>query len=70
MKYNAEEKLMLLKDAGVTKISIGIQSFKHKYLKLLGRTQPDYSNMFKTLKKIKFETVSMDFMKWKLYFLI
>jgi len=56
-----EEKLMLLKEAGVTKISIGIQSFQPKYLKLLGRTQLDYSNMFKTLKKIQFETVSMDF---------
>lgn len=56
-----EEKLTVLKDAGVTKISIGIQSFQAEYLKLLGRDEFDYSSMFKALKKVHFETVSMDF---------
>ncbi len=55
------EKLQVLKDAGVTKISIGIQSFQEKYLKLLGRSETDYSKIFDALKKVNFETVSMDF---------
>ncbi|HHX75435.1 MAG TPA: radical SAM protein, partial [Firmicutes bacterium] len=32
-----EEKLSVLKAAGVTKISIGVQSFQAEYLQLLGR---------------------------------
>jgi coproporphyrinogen III oxidase-like Fe-S oxidoreductase len=55
------EKLKLLKDAGVTKISIGIQSFQSEYLKLLERDEFNYSNMFNALAKVPFETVSMDF---------
>jgi oxygen-independent coproporphyrinogen-3 oxidase len=56
-----EEKLTVLKDAGVTKISIGIQSFQTEYLKLLGRGKFNYLDMFKALSKVHFETVSMDF---------
>ncbi|MGJ7921695.1 coproporphyrinogen-III oxidase family protein [Neobacillus sp. LXY-4] len=56
-----EEKLTVLKAAGVTKISIGIQSFQPEYLNLLGRDEFDYSRMFKALAKVHFETVSMDF---------
>lgn len=56
-----EENLLLLKKYGVTKISIGIQSFQDKFLKLLGRSKIDYSKMFEALDKVKFETVSMDF---------
>ncbi|MDF2947357.1 MAG: hypothetical protein K0S51_2036 [Bacillales bacterium] len=56
-----EEKLTVLKEAGVTKISIGIQSFQIEYLKLLGRGELNYTNMFKALSKVNFETVSMDF---------
>lgn len=56
-----EEKLTILKAAGVTKISIGIQSFQPEFLKLLGRGEFDYSGMFKALEKVRFETVSMDF---------
>lgn len=37
------EILQILKNAGVTKISIGIQSFGEKYQKLLGRKQLDVS---------------------------
>lgn len=56
-----EETLAILKAAGVSKISIGIQSFQEKYLKLLGREEFDYDEMFKALKRVRFETVSMDF---------
>lgn len=55
------ENLEKLKAAGVTKLSIGIQSFQDKFLSQLGRTKTDYSVMFEALKKVSFETVSMDF---------
>lgn len=53
--------LQTLKDAGVTKISIGIQSFGEKYQTILGRKAIDISAMFNALKSVAFETVSMDF---------
>lgn len=56
-----EETLTLLKNAGVTKISIGIQSFQDKFLSVLGRKRFNYEQMTEALKKVPFETVSMDF---------
>ncbi|MGE4352609.1 MAG: coproporphyrinogen-III oxidase family protein [Oscillospiraceae bacterium] len=56
-----EAKLKILKDAGVTKISIGIQSFEKKYLDLLGRGTQDNGRIFSALRAVPFETVSMDF---------
>ncbi len=53
--------LQKLKDAGVTKISIGIQSFQEKYQTILGREKVDISAMAKALSQVPFETVSMDF---------
>lgn len=55
------ETLQKLKAAGITKISIGIQSFQDKFLKMLGRGHTDYSSMFAALQSVRFETVSMDF---------
>ncbi len=55
------ERLQILKDAGVTKISIGIQSFCNKYQKILGRKNIDTSTMMSALATVPFETVSMDF---------
>ena len=54
------ETLQMLKDAGVTKISIGIQSFQTKYQHILGRKAPDRAKIKEALQKIPFETVSMD----------
>ena len=56
-----EETLQTLKDAGVTKISIGVQSFQEKYQNILGRKPVDLEKMSSALKKVPFETVSMDF---------
>ncbi|MGB5823830.1 MAG: radical SAM protein, partial [Proteocatella sp.] len=56
-----EETLLLIKEAGVTKISIGIQSFQKKFLSILGRNVPDLAKMSEAIKKVPFETVSMDF---------
>ena len=53
--------LQMLKDAGVTKISIGIQSFSDKYRTVLGRKKIDTAKMLSALSSVPFETVSMDF---------
>lgn len=53
--------LQALKDAGVTKISIGIQSFQKKYQTILGRKPVDIAAMAQALSAVRFETVSMDF---------
>src|SRR6056297_3133241 len=55
------ENLAKLKKAGVTKISIGIQSFQAGLLKTLGRGETDFERVFKVLREGEFETVSMDF---------
>lgn len=55
------ETLTLLKQFGITKISIGIQSFQDKFLHILGRPDFNYKQMKDALKQIPFETVSMDF---------
>lgn len=58
---NVEENtLQILKDAGVTKISIGIQSFGEKFQKILGRKAVDTERLKANLTKVSFETVSMD----------
>ena len=56
-----EEVLAVLKAAGVTRISIGIQSFRTKYQRILGRTAIDIDAMKQALDAVHFETVSMDF---------
>lgn len=53
--------LRTLRDAGVTKLSIGVQSFQQKYQSILGRTAIDRYAMAKALAEVPFETVSMDF---------
>lgn len=56
--------LQALQAAGVTKISIGIQSFQEKYQSILGRNVLDaeaIAEMAKAFNEVHFETVSMDF---------
>jgi oxygen-independent coproporphyrinogen-3 oxidase len=55
------QTLKTLKEAGVTKLSIGIQSFREKYQSILGRKSVDAEAMAKALSEVSFETVSMDF---------
>lgn len=55
------EMLTKLKTAGITKISIGIQSFQEKYQSILGRDVVDMEQMAAALAQVEFETVSMDF---------
>ncbi|NLE25176.1 MAG: radical SAM protein [Clostridiaceae bacterium] len=54
------ELLNNIKSAGVSKISIGIQSFRREQLSALGRKEPDYRTLFYALKEVSFETVSFD----------
>ena len=49
------------KDAGITKLSIGIQSFSDKYRHILGRGTVDCTALQDALSQVPFETVSMDF---------
>lgn len=53
--------LRILQDAGITKISIGIQSFQKKFQKVLGRKNVNISDIKEALSEVRFETVSMDF---------
>ncbi len=55
------QTLMQLKEAGVTKISIGIQSFQSQYQHILQRKKINIENIKNALKEVHFETVSMDF---------
>ncbi len=55
------ETLNTLKEAGITKISIGIQSFNNKYQSILGRKKVDTDKLSNALSQVRFETVSMDF---------
>ncbi len=53
--------LETLRNAGVTKISIGIQSFQEKFSSILGRGMAEPSVLSAGLKTVPFETISMDF---------
>ena len=55
------EILLKLKDAGVTRISIGVQSFDELTLQKLERGLFDYRGLFRAIKEVPFETVAMDF---------
>ena len=55
------DTLQVLKAAGVTKISIGVQSFLGKYQNVLGRKAVNSEALRSTLAEVPFETVSMDF---------
>ena len=53
--------LETLKQAGVTKLSIGIQSFQEPFQSLLGRGNPSPERLKQALSAVPFETVSFDF---------
>lgn len=59
-----EENLLKLKALGVNLLSIGVQSFNNKYLKLLGRNYPSkmITNALELIKTFDFETVNIDLM--------
>ena len=56
-----EETLSLLRDAGVDRICVGIQSFQADALAHLGRERPDPAALGEALRRVPFPTVSADF---------
>jgi oxygen-independent coproporphyrinogen-3 oxidase len=55
-----DDTLDKLKAAGVTMISIGVQSFDPGCLSALGRSEPDCGRIFDAVMKAGFETVDID----------
>lgn len=55
------EIIARLQNAGVSKLSIGVQSFQPRLLKLLGRQPPEVAGWGAALRQASFATVSMDF---------
>ncbi len=53
--------LETLRAAGVTKLSVGVQSFQPRFRNMLGRRAPDPAAIKTALSAVPFETVSMDF---------
>lgn len=57
-----EEKLAVLKMAGVTRLSIGVQSFLEKELKFLGRihSADDFKQAYHLARKYHFDNINID----------
>jgi oxygen-independent coproporphyrinogen-3 oxidase len=55
-----EDKLELLKKYGITRISFGIQTFDEGILNKLGRSNKNYENAIKNLKKLHFKNWNLD----------
>ena len=55
------ENLQKLKAAGVTRISIGIQSFDPAMLQKLGRRESQHRRVLVAIQAVPFDTVAMDF---------
>jgi len=58
------EKLIVLKNMGVNRISIGLQAFQDSLLKLMGRihTIEDFKQSFKMARDIGFDNINVDLM--------
>lgn len=58
------EKLLQLKKIGINRLSIGIQSFDKKYLKMLGRlhSSEEGAETYYSARKAGFENISLDLM--------
>lgn len=59
-----EEKIVLLRKAGVNRLSLGVQSLNNNYLKFLGRTHDSRQAIlaFKNLRQAGFGNISCDLM--------
>ncbi|EKN64374.1 coproporphyrinogen III oxidase [Neobacillus bataviensis LMG 21833] len=57
-----KEKLLILKDAGVNRISLGVQTFNEALLKKIGRTHSakDVYQTIENAKTVGFENISVD----------
>lgn len=59
-----ENKLFELKEAGCNRLSLGVQSFKEKELKLIGRIHNSYDvyNTYKLARQTGYNNISLDLM--------
>ena len=59
-----EEKLLIYKNAGVNRLSIGLQSTNDKLLKQIGRIHNyiDFINTYEITKKVGFKNINVDLM--------
>ncbi len=59
-----EEKLLMYKNAGVNRLSIGLQSTNDKLLKQIGRIHNyiDFINTYEITKKVGFKNINVDLM--------
>ncbi|MDR3270663.1 MAG: radical SAM protein [Peptococcaceae bacterium] len=55
------QTLQKLKTVGVTRISIGVQSFNEQTLQKLGRRHFHCADVFQAIQSVSFDTVAMDF---------
>ncbi|MBY0220965.1 radical SAM family heme chaperone HemW [Sporosarcina aquimarina] len=60
----SEAQLFILKEKGVNRLSIGVQSFNERLLKQIGRTHSveDVERVITTARSIGFENISLDLM--------
>ncbi|ARF15580.1 MULTISPECIES: radical SAM family heme chaperone HemW [Sporosarcina] len=60
----SEGQLSILKEKGVNRLSIGVQTFNERLLKQIGRTHSneDVENVIKAARKVGFENISIDLM--------
>jgi oxygen-independent coproporphyrinogen-3 oxidase len=56
----SDKNLTLLKNAGVTMVSIGVQSFDRNCLSLIGRTYDDFSKKIQIAEQYDFEVIDVD----------
>ncbi|HHW01533.1 MAG TPA: oxygen-independent coproporphyrinogen III oxidase [Thermoanaerobacterales bacterium] len=56
------EKLLLLKDLGVSRLSLGLQAFQEKLLKLMGRihSAKEFEESFRTARQAGFDNINVD----------
>jgi oxygen-independent coproporphyrinogen-3 oxidase len=60
----SKNKIKILKDAGIKRISLGLQSCNDKFLKILGRRH-DFTDFFKTFSQLRlagFKNINVDLM--------
>lgn len=58
------EKLILYKDLGINRVSLGLQAMENKHLQTLGRihSQKDFMNSYYILKELGYKNINVDLM--------
>lgn len=56
------DKILLMKEYGINRVSLGVETFNAKYLKLLNRKSSDVNNIISMLKDNKITNINVDLM--------